>query len=225
MSHALSKPLSEYEKVRKQILEEKADGATKDFYKSLRSLRDERLYREEAATFEEYAQKRFGYSGRHVNRLIEAAHTKDRLGPNWSQTRPSLTSTVEAITSEGQLRELATVPDDKLEAVIEVAAKKSSGKKVSAQLLRESRQEVLGEEPKAAPKPKTPAPPELPTKAPEAVPYDELKEHQKHARKCMASLEAAIREADAVNRLIHPTSHERFLKGYRVMWEIARGWA
>ena len=39
----------------------------------LREIRDDKLYKKKYGTFEEYAEQRWGWSGRHAYRMIEAS--------------------------------------------------------------------------------------------------------------------------------------------------------
>ncbi len=48
---------------------------------ALLTIRDQRLYREDHSTFEDYCQERWGMTRRHANRLIEASEVIDNLGP------------------------------------------------------------------------------------------------------------------------------------------------
>lgn len=214
--------LSEQEQERKLSFNADIEGGFLRAAKGMRGIRDERLYRDECSTFEEYTLIRFGFSKGHTNNLIAAANTKDRLTAICSQSRPSLTSTVSGIASEGQLRQLNAVPDDKLEEVVEVAAKHAgdSGKKVSAKLLKQARQEVMGEEPEPVAKPKADKKASV---RPEIVPVED--DAVRYAKRCVASIEAAMREADAYMSIRKPKNYKAFDDALGIMWEIARGWA
>ena len=68
---------------------------------ALLAIRDERLYRVEFGTFEDYCRERWGMSKRHANRLISATETIEHLGP----LGPDVT--------ERQIRPLTSLePDD-----------------------------------------------------------------------------------------------------------------
>lgn len=64
-----------------------------DVGNAIREIRDDRLYREQYATFEEYCKERWGWDRRHANRHVEAAETVEALGSidpkpeNVAQTR------------------------------------------------------------------------------------------------------------------------------------------
>ena len=67
---------------------------------SLLIIRDNRLYKETHSTFESYCQERWGWSKRHANRHIQAAHLGDILGPIGPKP-----------TTESQARELTPLRD------------------------------------------------------------------------------------------------------------------
>ena len=67
---------------------------------SLLIIRDNRLYKETHSTFESYCQERWGWSKRHANRHIQAAHLGDILGPIGPKP-----------TTESQARELTPLLD------------------------------------------------------------------------------------------------------------------
>jgi len=57
----------------------------------LREIRDDKLYKKKYGTFEEYADQRWGWSGRHAYRMIEASERFQAIenvtknGSFWSQ--------------------------------------------------------------------------------------------------------------------------------------------
>ncbi len=75
-----------------------------DAGQALMVIRDKKLYRHVAKTFEEYAKQRFSYSRQHSYRLIEAYQavrdTEDILSPNGDKV-------LESPRTEGVARELA----------------------------------------------------------------------------------------------------------------------
>ena len=74
---------------------------------ALMEIRDDRLYRAEFGTFEEYCRERWGWSSRHTNRMIASAEVTVNLGP----IGPILPAT------ESQARPLATLePEQQREA-------------------------------------------------------------------------------------------------------------
>lgn len=93
---------------------------------ALMSIRDDRLYRVEYGTFEDYCRERWGMSNRHANRLVEAAEITLTLGPIGP-------------TSESQARELSGLAPDVAAEVMQAAAE--SGK-VTAASIRDARQTI-----------------------------------------------------------------------------------
>jgi len=73
-----------------------------DVGSALATIRDERLYRADFGTFEDYCQERWGISRIHAHRLIGAAEVRDRLLPT-GNTLPE---------NERQARPLAQLPPE-----------------------------------------------------------------------------------------------------------------
>lgn len=86
---------------------------------ALLSIRENRLYRAEFATFDEYASAKWGLSGRRINQLISGA----QVG-----------TIVPEIQNEAQARALAPMLEDpdEMRAVYEEAADRSEGKPTAA---------------------------------------------------------------------------------------------
>lgn len=85
---------------------------------ALLSIKDERLYREDHATFEDYCQNRWGFSARRANQLMSAAEI----------------GTIVPVANEGQARALAPLRDDP-EAMREVMEEAQQSGPVTAQTL------------------------------------------------------------------------------------------
>ncbi len=73
---------------------------------ALLEIRDQKLYREQHRTFEDYCRQRWGFSRVHAHRLMEAANVAEILLP------------IGNITNESQARELARLKDE--EEILEV---------------------------------------------------------------------------------------------------------
>jgi DNA modification methylase len=67
---------------------------------SLRKIRDERLYREQWGTFEDYCQQRWGFTRRHVDNVIAFTTVRDEIENNCSQPPER----------ESQIRSLKALP-------------------------------------------------------------------------------------------------------------------
>ena len=89
-----------------------------DVGNALMEIRDDRLYRAEFDTFENYCNTRWGLTRRHVNRTIAAAQVADHLGPmgpkpdNERQARP-LTQLDPEQQAEAWQRAVETAPNGK----------------------------------------------------------------------------------------------------------------
>lgn len=110
--------------------EQKIEKGLKTFYevgRALLTIRDERLYRAEYSTFEEYCAKRWGMAHRHANRLIGAVEVIDNLGPMGPKPQ-----------SERQTRPLTQLePEEQREVWQEVTERaEAEGRKVTAKAVQ-----------------------------------------------------------------------------------------
>jgi hypothetical protein len=105
---------------------------------ALKEIRDQRLYREDHKTFEHYLKWKWGLERAHAYRLIDASGVKEDLSPIGDKN-----SRVDEIKTEGQLRELVSVPSESLAQVIEKAAEIAGDAPMTAKVLKEARQQVL----------------------------------------------------------------------------------
>jgi hypothetical protein len=121
---------------------ERTKASAWEFVKALREIKDDQLWKEAAiptgeaeyANFDDYAQRRFGFGRNYANRLIK--------GLDVIESVPIGTE-----LNEGQARELAKVPKDDREKVLDWAAEKAEGKPFTAKAIREAAAEVLEAEP------------------------------------------------------------------------------
>jgi len=88
---------------------DEADRGLSKAWRAFQMIRDNRLYRENYATFEEYCQERWDKGRRYVNQLINAGETQDYLR--------SLGAT--APRNERQLRPLTSLTRDQQQAAVE----------------------------------------------------------------------------------------------------------
>jgi hypothetical protein len=100
---------------------------------ALIEIRDSRLYRIEAKTFEEYCQSRFKMSRQHANRLISSA-----------PIARSLETTVSI--SEKAVREIAKVAPEKRQEVFQKATESASGHVPTARVIKQVVEEVSKKE-------------------------------------------------------------------------------
>ncbi len=89
---------------------------------ALAEIRDTRLYKADFATFDEYCDKRWGFTRAHAHRLIEAASLAKEMSP------------VGDIPNERTARELARVPAVERAIVVKAATAKanSAGRKMTS---------------------------------------------------------------------------------------------
>lgn len=109
---------------------------------ALKEIRDQRLFREDFKTFEAYIKDRWGFHRSRAYQLIDAADIKADLSTMVDQN-PKLSE----INTERQLRELAAVPAESLQDVLDKAAEIAGDAVMTAKVLKEAREQVLPEEP------------------------------------------------------------------------------
>lgn len=119
--------LTEIECSRRSKLEKEVLNHTHAAGKALISIRDERLYRDTHNTFEEYAEEIFGYSSRHLNRIIE--FSKLKIGPIGSE-----------IKNERQARAISDVPPERREEVMDAVQKNGP---VTARTIKEVAAKII----------------------------------------------------------------------------------
>lgn len=88
---------------------------------ALTEIRDRKLYRQDFKTWEEYCQKRWGWSQRRSHQLIEAAAVVESLSKESGTAVPLLKS----IPNEAVARELAKIPPPQRKQIVEEAAKEN----------------------------------------------------------------------------------------------------
>ena len=112
-------------------------------YHALHEISEQRLYRAEFDTFEDYCRAKWDITARHANRLMSAGAVVANIESD------QLVSKVPAAIpkNEAQARALASLtPPQQIEAA-QIAAKKSSNPKTKE--FKESAEEVTGEKPRA----------------------------------------------------------------------------
>jgi len=106
---------------------------------ALKQIRDDRLYREKWKTFEAYCDDRFEFGRGYANKLITAASTAlavSKMGTIVPKT-------------ESQARELAKVPEEDWQDVIDEVAEKQAetGEPATAKTYKEAAEKVATREP------------------------------------------------------------------------------
>jgi hypothetical protein len=113
---------------------ERGQKAFMEVGSALAKIKEDRLYRREYDTFQDYCQQRWGWDRRHAYRLIDAAKVGENVS-NWSQTPPR---------SEAVARELSRLPVNEQGPALAEARKRANGEPTAAQV-REVVNEHLAE--------------------------------------------------------------------------------
>ena len=112
-------PLSQLESTRLSQLQNIVDAGLQTFVKvgkSLKEIRDGRLYRTSHSRFDDYCRARWGWSKSHSNRLIEGARAADNVTP--IGVKPA---------NEAQVRPLTKLPADEQREAWGAAVETSGG--------------------------------------------------------------------------------------------------
>lgn len=134
--------LTDRETRRLKSLEDTIRQSAGDMYDAMRAIHDEKLYRAEFSTWQEYCGKRWNISARHADRLMEhgrvlALLSDDDLDPKVRPIGP---------ISEAATREVAALPDEKKVEVIETVARETKAKtgkpKITAAAVKEKVKEI-----------------------------------------------------------------------------------
>ena len=114
---------------------------TLDMYHALKEIRDDRLFEQKGyASFAEYCKQEWDIGSSLANKAIVAIDIRDRLKGVIAD------EIFGKIETEGQIRELTGVPEDKLGDVITAAVEKSKGEGIShipARVIRDARKDVV----------------------------------------------------------------------------------
>lgn len=129
--------LTDRESRRLKSLEDTIRRSAGDMYDAMRAIHDEKLYREEFRTWEEYCEKRWNMSRRNAYRLMEHGKVLALLSEECDQI---------GHISEAATREVSGLPDATKVEIIEAVATESKAKnngkpKVTAAAVRQKVQE------------------------------------------------------------------------------------
>ena len=108
---------------------ERGLGTFREVGNALMELRDLKLYRCSHETFADYCQERWGFTHGRARQLISAAKVQS--------------DTTVSLSSERQARELARVPEDQRQEVLDLATEKADGKPLTASILKATAKEWL----------------------------------------------------------------------------------
>ncbi len=184
--------LTDRESRRLKALEDNIRRSAGDMYDSMRAIHDEKLYRDEFSSFDEYCEKRWNMSQRNARRLMEHGRVLALLGEEKVDQIGPL--------SESVTREVAGLPDaEKVEVIEAVATEaKKKKKKVTATAVRKK-----VEEHKREPGDESEASGADPV---ESIVLDELKrevpKHLKQQHETAAEIKAAASKLDQVKKLV-----------------------
>lgn len=123
-----------------ELIQQSAD----EMVAQLKVIRDERLYRADHATFEEYCQSRWNMTRQHVNNLISHKETIKTI----ADTAPNL-ETIVSKMPETATREIRDLPVEAQAEIVEKVVE--SGQKPTAKNVKAAREKVTQE--KTAPEP------------------------------------------------------------------------
>lgn len=116
---------------------------------ALRTIRDDRLYRETHGTFEDYCRERWGWERRRAYQLIEAADVVQ----NFAQLDAPIPA------NDAQARELVGLPAETAAQIMRTAAE--TGQTVTARVIRETRVQITAPKETTKETPMTAAPSRL----------------------------------------------------------------
>lgn len=156
---------------------------------ALRSIRDEKLYREQHKTFEKYVSERWGFEKSQAYRLIDACEVREKLSPIGDKNER-----VAEINKESQLRELVDVPEENLEEVIDKAAEIAGDEPITAKVIKQAKAEIEYED--VDDDPPAPPPTKKQSKAEEAI---ENSHHIGAVRQLVYGLITAMKSVAVVN--------------------------
>jgi hypothetical protein len=218
-----------------------AKGAS-DIYNSLRVQHDKRLYREEYETFEDYCRGQWGMSPQHARNLIKHGQILRIVEDSADPKEKQIVSKIR----ESHTREVADLPPEEAAKIIVETVKKTDGK-ITASAVRETRSgespDPFGkgedfdpfEEPSPgeecagghdAPEDSSPRPPRNgKDKSGGSKQRTPAEEFALQRSKCCKTIEAAMREVDALNRLKRrPEWHDTSIAECKSVLIKAREW-
>lgn len=141
MSEIIPASLSSKERKRYEICKEKINTALEQRFEgglALREVRDDRLYREEYSSFEEFCKAAYNLSRRYVDYMIEAAEVKADIDSRSPEA-------AELLTNERQTRALAEVPRGQQVKVLKELQK--AGEPITAEAITAKAESISKETP------------------------------------------------------------------------------
>ena len=115
---------------------------------ALLTIRDNKLYRQEFKTFNDYCNERWGMSKGYANRLISGSQVAANLTPHGALCTPCEIQP----TSEFQIRPLTPLEPEQQRTVWEEAVKTAPGGRVTAKHVENTAKEFIGPAPRHPPK-------------------------------------------------------------------------
>ena len=163
---------------------------------ALMVVRNDRLYREEYGTFEDYCQQKWGWTRQRANQLIASADVVANLA--------EMTTIVVKPTTESQARALTKLEPEKQRTVWKDVVETAPKGKVTAkhvQAVVEQHKEPAKPKPEPEPEPVVAAPtepPKQPVGAPTKFPtfdqaWNQLSEVKKNQLRCSGGSEVALK--------------------------------
>jgi hypothetical protein len=205
-----------------------AKGAS-DIYNSLRVQHDKRLYREEYETFEDYCRGQWGMSPQHARNLIKHGQILRIVEDSDDPKEKQIVSKIR----ESHTREVADLPPEEAAKIIVETVKKTDGKP-TASAVRETRSDMedpFGEDSispegqdaqDSSPRPPRNGKDKSGGSSKQRTPAEEFAIQRS---KCCKTVEAAMREVDALNRLKkRPEWHDTAIDECKSVLIKAREW-
>lgn len=119
---------------RLKVLEQEIATGAADIYRSLRAIHDEKLYRGQHGTFEDYCRERWQMSARHAQNLLKHGQI---LRVMEASADPKIGTIVPKI-KEAHTREVADLPPEQAAAIVTETVE-STGGKPTAKAVRDTR--------------------------------------------------------------------------------------
>lgn len=115
-----------------------------NYVAAVAQVREERLWRAEYKSFDDFCQREVGWERRYTNQLIESCQTRQEVGV----ITPTLIESG-VLKTESHFRQLRDVPEEQMQQVLDRVVEKTeqTGKPVTAKMLKETVNEVVNNEP------------------------------------------------------------------------------
>ena len=137
MNAVINQPLNSSERSRWRLLWNRVRDGHNEFWEyvaAVAEIRNQRLYRDNFNSFDEFLDSEVGFGRNYANKLIEACEVRQKVG-----TIVPRLEIVDTLNTEAQLRVIKTVKDGDLPDFLARVQAMSNGKPVTAALLKEAK--------------------------------------------------------------------------------------